>query len=146
MELIIDNEDTDIDLTEFCNFLIDKMKLYMSGNIIESKITSFDIYLNDPESKAISWINEDEKYIISTKKLLISSIYCLEVTKYENTYKIALNNDQYIPNTSAKFIDIIKLINYGNTLLFAYPIYDDMMKWVSDNLNSFYKTYLEETE
>lgn len=139
MNLIIKNPDG-LDLTNFCNWLISIMQEYMSKNIEEKKLVQWDNYLNNIiKLKSTDNITR----AISSKNILVASTYNLIVKKSNSQYEIALDPNTNIPNYYAKFIDIIKLINYGNINTQPYPIYDYMMDFMADKLIDYYQIYNE---
>ena len=137
MELIIDN-DENLDLDKFCNWLIEKIRTYLIANIDDRKISRFDDQIN----RSIKW--QFPNKFISAKNILIASTYHLNWEKYNSRYTIYLDNNELIPQTYAKFIDIINLITYGNLYLQGYDIYDKTLKHFADNLFIYYQEYLEE--
>jgi hypothetical protein len=82
--------------------------------------------------------------MISAKNILIGAVYNLRIRDTFNNIIIEINPNAMIPNTSAKFIDIVKLINYGNLSLQEYPIMDQIMNYFAININSYYNKYLKE--
>ena len=133
MDLIIDKSESD--LKPFCQYLISKMQSYMKTSIDDKQLIRFDSYLN----------NNDILHgrYIQVKNILIGSTYHLIVNEYEDYYKISVDPDAIIPNTYAKFIDIIKLVNFGNLMLAPYPIYDTMMDYFAENLTEYYINFLQ---
>ena len=84
---------------------------------------------------------DDKETILPIRDILILSTYYLTYKQLPNSYVIELNPNVNVPNTYAKFIDIVKLVNYGNLSLPAYPIYDEMMDYFADKIVYFYKEY-----
>ena len=138
MNLIINNKDN-LELDIFCEILISLMQNYIQTKLDENQLIRFDSYLNNNN---IIIFNNNIKRFISTKEILIGSVYNLKVIRDQNKYIIELDPNVNIPNTYAKFIDIVKLINYGNLTLAAYPIYTNMMNYFADNLQDYYDIYL----
>lgn len=142
MNLVIDNPDN-LDLDIFCEVLIKSMQNYLASEIDEDQLIRFDAFLNN--NNIINYVDKSNR-LLSTKAILIGSSYNLIVVKNKTNYTIELDPNVNIPNTYAKFIDIVKLINYGNLGLPAYPIYDNMMNYFADNIEDYFKIYLEEIE
>lgn len=121
----------------FIEWLIKQIQQYFIGSINPDKLIIFDIYFKD-----FNWGFKDKRtHFISTNQLLISTIYNLRYTKSMDNYTIDINPNVIIPNTSAKFIDIAKLINYGNLEVPAYPIFTDTFDYIADNFEFFFNEY-----
>lgn len=142
MELHIELEQ-DLELYNFLKWLPNKMADYLIENIDSRKLIYFDEYINS--DNIIKWRSERLKHILTSKDILIAGTYNLTIDHNNNSYTIRLNPNAFIPDTYAKFINIINLINYGTLTLFAYPIYDKMMEFFAENIQSFYQVYLEES-
>ena len=140
MNLVIKNKDN-LNLDNFCNIVVTLMQNYMQTKIDDRQLIRFDAYLNNND--IIMYMDRSSR-LVSCRNILIGSTYNLIVIKNSDNYTIQLDSNINIPNTYAKFIDIVKLINYGNLALPAYPIYDDMMEYFAENLSDYYKIYLEE--
>ncbi|WP_300924727.1 hypothetical protein [uncultured Clostridium sp.] len=95
------------------------------------------------ENKLILF-NYNEYRIISAKNILLGGIYNLRVRISGNNSFIEIDPSVIIPNTSAKFIDIVKLINFGNLDLQGYRIISDTMEYFAENINLFYNQFLKE--
>ncbi len=138
MNLIINNPD-DLDLNEFCKLLIEKMQDRLKLIIDKRKLILINNYLNSKFN--MNWIDNEER-LISAYELLISASYNLRIRKTQKTYVIEIDPNSFIPNSYAKFINIIKLINYGNLSFNGYPIYDTLMQYFADNLEDYYNDYI----
>lgn len=137
MNLIIQNK-SNIELTDFCNFIINKMQEYLPSIIDERKLVKFNEYLNNNYQIRFTY----KAYTLSVKSLLISGVYNLVCKKHGNDYIIEIDRNVNIPNTYIKLIDIIKLVNYGNLSLQAYPIYDELMNKFANDLDMLYEQYI----
>ncbi len=135
LELNIDNSN------KFCEWLIPKIQNYLYQNIDDRKLEKINLYLN--ENKLILF-NYNEYRIISAKNILLGGIYNLRVRISGNNSFIEIDPSVIIPNTSAKFIDIVKLINFGNLDLQGYRIISDTMEYFAENINLFYNQFLKE--
>lgn len=140
MNLVINNPES-VDLTEFCNWLIIHMQEYIRKYLNEKHLIRVNEYLNtDLTFKTIYQVLTP----LSAKDILIGSTYNLRVKKQLDRYIIEINPNITIPNTSAKFINIVKLINDGNLIINGYPIYDEMMQYFANNIDYYFNEYLEE--
>ena len=142
MNLHISNED-ELDLNEFCNWLIEQMQIYMQSNIDERQLARFDAFIFN--NQIIRTIDNSNRYI-SCKSILIGSTYNLIFEKTSNEYIISINPNINIPNTYNKFIDIVSLIDSGNLSLPSYPIYSDMMEFFAKDLQLYYEEYIRSEE
>lgn len=139
MNLMIKNSEN-LDLDKFCNWLITCMQNYMRTAIDDRKLKTHDLFLN--QDGKINFVVK-QPFILSAKNILIASTYNLIVNKIQNQYVIEIDPNINIPNTYAKFIDIVKLINYGNLNLSAYAIYTKMMNYFAENLQEYYNQFIE---
>lgn len=137
------NIDSDKDITNFCLWLIPKIKEYFVNSIDDRKLEKYNIYLN---ANKIVLFDYSEKRLISARSILIGAIYNLHLKHNLNHYVIEINPNSTIPSTSAKFTDIVKLINFGNMSLQGYQIVSDTMNYFANNINNYYNSYLEEIE
>ena len=136
MNLIIDDIKSK-NFDSFVEWLIEQIQQHFIGSINPQRLIVFDNYF-----KNFDWGFIDKKtHFISTKQLLISAIYNLRYRKTMNSYTIEINPNAVIPSTSAKFIDIAKLVNYGNVELPAYPIFTDTFDYIADNFGFFFDEY-----
>lgn len=141
MNLVIDNPDN-LDLFNFCNWLIPKIRGHILNSINKKLLIKWDKFLN---SSNILQFNKGFNRPLSTKDLIIASLYYLRVSKNaNNSYIIEIDPNRNIPNSSAKFINIIKLIDKGNLSISPYNIITKTMNYFANNLQDYYQSYLEE--
>jgi hypothetical protein len=140
MNLIINNPDS-LPLDEFCYWLIPYMQKYIKENIDVRRLKRWDDYINTNLAlkNAYSIIEP-----ISCKDIIIEATKNLRVYTQKDNYIIDINPVVFIPNTQAKFINIVQLINYGNLSLQGYKLFSDMMTYFADIIDLYYKMYLEE--
>jgi hypothetical protein len=106
-------------LYDFCNYIIVKMQDYLQNSINENKLKKFNDYINS--NKIVKFVDKIDRYV-NCVNILIASTYNLIILKSNKTYIIKINPNANIPNTYAKFIDVVKLIDKGNMSLSSYPI------------------------
>lgn len=136
MNLYILNSDSK-DLDEFCVWLINKMQEHISYFINDGQLIRWDAFINSNNILGTD-------IAIDIKSVLIDATYNLIYKKDSlNNYNIAINPNAVIPETSAKFINIIQLINYGNLQCQPYSVFDDLMNYFADRLEYYYDMYLE---
>ena len=140
MELIIENPNN-LNLDAFCSYLISEMIEYIDNTINDNQLIRFDSYINN--NLKIKFIDKFPR-LLKSRDILITAVQTLYYIKQGNDYIIKINPNNFIPNTYAKFIDIISLINYGNMQLQSYPIIDEMFDYFAANLNQYYNDYLKE--
>ena len=140
MELIIENPNN-LNLDAFCSYLISEMIEYIDNTINDNQLIRFDSYINN--NLKIKFIDKFPR-LLKSRYILITAVQTLYYVKQGNDYIIKINPNNFIPNTYAKFIDIVSLINYGNMQLQSYPIIDEMFDYFAANLNQYYNDYLKE--
>ena len=140
MELIIENPNN-LNLGAFCSYLISEMIKYIDNTINDNQLIRFDSYINN--NLKIRFIDKFPR-LLKSRDILITAVQTLYYVKQGNDYIIKINPNNFIPNTYAKFIDIVSLINYGNMQLQSYPIIDEMFDYFAANLNQYYNDYLKE--
>ena len=140
MELIIENPNN-LNLDAFCSYLISEMIEYIDNTINDNQLIRFDSYINN--NLKIKFIDKFPR-LLKSRDILITAVQTLYYIKQGNDYIIKINPNNFIPNTYAKFIDIVSLINYGNMQLQSYPIIDEMFDYFAANLNQYYNDYLKE--
>lgn len=113
MELRIESSK---DIVDFCMYLIKQMREYLPKTIVSDKLDRFNLYINDPKNKIITI------KLLDCSNILKASTYNLICTQSGDYYTIRLDSKIFIPDSNAKFINIISLINYGNLVLKPYPI------------------------
>lgn len=136
MELTIENNDK-LELEEFSQEIIELMKEYLITHIEESKLIRWDEYLN----KEIKWGWKYKVKIIRAKTLLLGAAYNLQIIERTNKITIRINPNAIINETNKKYIDILKLITYGNLSIQGYPIWEQMMNYFAKNISDIYESY-----
>lgn len=137
------NIESDKDITGFCEWLIPIIQDHFIKSIDNRKLEQFNIYLN---ANKVILFNYNEKRLISARNILVGAIYNLHLKHNLNKYIIEINPNSTIPNTSAKFINIAKLINFGNMSMAGYNVLSNIMNYFADDIDSYYNDYLEETK
>lgn len=140
MELVI-YKDSGLDLKGFCNWLLPKIREYIVDNLNNDKLIYIDRYLNDSN---IIRFKYNQRRIIRARDILITASYILKIKEEKDKTIIHISNNELIPNTEAKFIDIVKLINYGNLSVSGYNLYDRCMEFFAKNIRTFYEEYIGE--
>ncbi len=142
MELEIINKNN-LDLYDFCIWLEDKLFNYLNSSIDDRQLDRFDDYIN--KNIQINFIDKLPRFLKS-RNILLSAFKNLDVRKQGKSYIIGIDPLKFIPNTNAKFIDIIRLINYGNMEINGYPIIDNTFDYFANNLQDLYQQYLKEIQ
>ncbi len=133
MELKIDNK-ANLNLTRFCKALILDMGKYIRESIDKQKLIKYDKFLND---------SFPQKQQLSSYQILVGSVYNIRILKKGNRVELSINPNTKIPFTNLKYINIVSLINYGNTSLQAYPVLTEMFEHYTANLPKYYRYYEE---
>ena len=141
MELIIENPNN-LNLDAFCSYLISEMIEYIDNTINDNQLIRFDSYINN--NLKIRFIDKFPR-LLKSRDILITAVQTLYYVKQGNDYIIKINPNNFIPNTYAKFIDIVSLIDKGNIDIPPYPIFTDAMEYFADNLQMYYNLYIEDT-
>lgn len=128
-------------LKDFATWLIPKIREYVWYGIDDRKLILIDTYLNNSNTITFDY---GIKRLLKSKDILIGALYNLKVNNKRESIDIAIDSNITIPGTSAKFINIAKLINYGNLQISGYRILDDCMNHFAINIDKYYKDFLEE--
>lgn len=132
---IIDNNHKYTD--EFLDFLIQKIRDKFTKDVKIEKLEPFEIYINElPRYKSIF-----KKYM-PAYEICLMALYNIVVIKYDSSYVLKIDETQKIPQTNIKIIEICKLINNGNIMLKAYPIFTDVFKYVQTHVENYYAEYV----
>lgn len=142
MTLEVEYNDVDKKVAyDFCKWLLPQIQEYIYAGSDDRKLAAFDFYLNTND--IIQW--QFQPQMIRTKNILIGASYNLIIKDYSDYYEISIDPNINIPNSYAKFIDIVSLIDKGNIDIPPYPIFTDAMEYFADNLQMYYDLYIEET-
>lgn len=94
-------------------------------------LNAWTIYLND-----LNILNKGD----SVEKLINKFTNYLVFVNLKDEYVIEINQNIYY-NKNIKYIDLYKLINYGNLEMQGCFILSDIFEEVQDNLELYYKAY-----
>lgn len=136
--LIIENKNK-LDLTSFCNYLKKVMINEFINMADKKKLKVYDDYLNKLN---LNYRFSKVKYNISTYNCIISSFNEMKILTREEEVIMMFDDIIFIPNLNAKFIDIIKLVTYGNLQLPSYDIISRILNKIADDLDKIYSGYL----
>lgn len=140
MEIIIKNSQN-FNLYPFCRYLISQIRYLTTQCINNKKIAKF----NDIINKHIQYkIKDNKKRKIKAKDILIIAAYNLKISRNSHDYIIYLDNNICLPNTYSKIAPLVKCINYGTLNISPYPIFDEILKYISDHLILFMKKFQED--
>ena len=133
--LISDIEDKYTD--DFFEFVKYKMRDYFYNHLKDKKLEPFDIFINEnPKYQSIF------KKHISSYDICISALYNINVLRFGKNIVLKIDENALIPNTNIKLIELCKLINEGNLVLKAYPIFTEIFKYVKDKIDEIYIEYV----
>lgn len=124
---------------EFFDWIIEYARNHILGMLDDKKLQRIDEYINS--NKLFSTLF---KKSISSKEVLTASLYNMKVVKYWNRTVITFDTNEKLPNTNAKLVDIVKLINYGTLSVIGYPIITKAFKEIEDDIEALYEKFKEE--
>lgn len=122
---------------DFLNYILAKFRDIYYEIVDGRKLAPFEVYINElPEYKSVF-----KKYM-SAYEICLMALYNIVVLKYDSSYVLKIDETQKIPQTNIKIIEICKLINNGNIMLKAYPIFTDVFKYVQTHVENYYAEYV----
>ena len=114
----------------FAEYLIREIQTWLYINLDQTKLISAQCFINLIDEK------------VNLKDVFYFSLNCLVIKKYDNRLEIVFNESIKVPQTNLKLINILKLINYGNTIVTPYPIYTNMFNYFEKNIETCYNRYI----
>lgn len=125
----------------FIEWLIDRIRFEILGNIDEEQLNNFNSVVNQQQLfKRVD--NRNIKFDI--RKAIVMSLQNIRYRKIKNVYIIEISSDTIYPHYLVKLSTLCKLLNYGNVNIKGYPIYTEAFTRVKSNLRGYYKQYLME--
>ena len=124
---------------KFFIWLMKEVRNYVISSINESKLNQIDNYINSND-----FFKTIFKKSISSKEVLYSSMYNLQMQRYWNRVVIGINPNQVLYNTNAKLNTVAKLINYGTMSISGYPVLQKCFDYVEKHIEGFYEKYKRE--
>ena len=123
--------------------LDDFIKSALIPRLQETIVSAIDVNRLAPIEEYINTLNiSNFGNHIFAKDVVISAAYNLISTRQQTgDYIISIDSTQLLPNTRAKIIDIMQLINYGTLATPAYPIIEEVFRQYSTMLNQLYINY-----
>lgn len=137
MQILILNEDN-LNLNQFCLFLIDKIKKEFILKLQPYRYEQIKKYLN--QEGVIDFIGAVRKIepIIILKQIINNLQYRKQSN---NEYIIDLNATIRLYGTNTLVLDIVKLIEYGNSELFPIPLIRNIFRNIEENLTELYMEF-----
>lgn len=135
MRILIIDRDGKYD-DEFFDFVKTKIKNYFYQILNIKRLEPFEIFIN----KNPKYYSLFKKYI-SALDICISAIYNIVVIRYGENIVLKIDENSVVPNTNIKLINLCKLINEGNLVLKAYPIFTEIFDYVKNNIEKIYAEY-----
>lgn len=130
MRLIIENSYNE-DLKPFISDVVIPACSQILYSIVDRKyLQKFDLY-----------INKTYNTNISTNNIIALALKNLIIENHQSNYQITINPNLFIPGINAKLYDICALINYGNSELSPYNIFDQTMEKLGSFIPTLYKKY-----
>lgn len=126
---------------EFIDVLIRKIRNLFFERLNRNKLIPFEVFINEnPE------FNSLYKKSFSAYEICLTAMYNLKVIKYGIMYNIEIDSTAKLPGTDIKLIQLCELINDGNLVLKAYPIFSDVFKEIQSKIEEYYAEYILEEE
>ena len=114
----------------FVQYLKSELSKIIKVNIDDSKIKQLDIYFNE-------LLNGYNAYY-TTRQIIEMGANNLTITIFPQYYLIGIDGNMLLPQTDIKLLDACKLINDGNVELKGFPIFNNCINFISDNIDYFY--------
>lgn len=133
---ILINDIEDKYTEDFFEFVKIKMRDYFYAHLNSKKLEPFDIFINEnPKYQSIF------KKHISAYDICVATLYNISVLRFGENIVLKIDENAVIPNTNRKLIELCKLINEGNLVLKAYPIFTEIFDYVKNNIEEIYIEY-----
>lgn len=118
-------------LDDFCLFLIREIQKRYFQILDKNKLSIWQDWLD----------MVFEQIDFNIFEILDICISNLIFRKQQSNYIISINSNINIPETSAKFIDIARAVNYGVLGYSAYPIFSDLFDYFAENFFEYKEKY-----
>ena len=138
MNLIINNKNNKYE-KDFFNWIIKLIQLKLIFNTNFKKLNYIENYINNN-----SLYKTIFKNYLSVKDIVMITANNYKYYSYNDDIIICIDSNISIYNTTAKLIDVCKLINYGNLHIKGYPIFSQIIQEIKANLDEYYEQYLNE--
>lgn len=140
MKIFIINDD-DKYTGDFLKFVIEKTRELFLEKLNKQKLQSFEIFINkNPKYNSLF-----KKYI-PAYEICYSALYNLHVKHFGSVITIEIDSMINLPNTSIKLIELVELIDKGNLVLKAYPIFTEVFKEIEDKIENLYAEFILKEE
>lgn len=122
---------------DFLNYLQVELRDYFFNVVDYKKLLPFEIYINElPRYKSLF-----KKYITSYE-ICNSALYNIKILSTKNSHTLTIDDKAILPGTSIKVLEICTLINDGNLILKAYPIFTKSFHYIQSNVERLYAEYV----
>lgn len=136
MKLWIKGKPDDPDYSSFMNYLVKKIKEQLLNECNYNRLKpAYDFIYNSPDLKSRFG------RMPSLKSLFRACVSNITWTKQSNDYIIQIDNTAYIYGLSVSASSVAGLINFGNQVVPAYPIFDQVFRFFAYNLDGYYTLY-----
>lgn len=144
MNDIIIKIDTNRDISDFILETIEKIKEYFIEILDQTQLNRIDDYLKNHKNVLhYNQFYKKEKKIFS-RDILIGAIENLKYQKSGKIYRIFINPNAVVPNTTTKFETLLCLIDKGNLELSPYSVWSDTIDYFCRIIPDLYRKYTEE--
>ena len=136
MKILITDKDNKYTY-DFLEYVKSKCRDIYYEKVNVKKLKPFEVYINElPEYKSLM-----KKYI-SANEICISGLYNIMILHYGQNIVFKIDENNLLPNTKIKIIELCKLINNGNLLLKPYPIFTEIFDEIQKNIEVYYAEYV----
>lgn len=137
MDLVVNGVEDNIDL--FARFIVNIYKNILSFEAYNYNFTKIDEYINSLNIKTV-------KRPLSSRSILLAATNLLTINKARDTFIISINPNIIIPDTTIKYVSLLKLINYGNMELKGCFIFTKAKQYIEKNIAYYYNEFKENNQ
>lgn len=109
----------------------------------DTQLQRFDDYLEYNKNK-FNLYRTNQAYKI--KNILVGAINNLVYTQEGAAVTIKIEPNQVVPGMKLTFDEIARLVNYGNSSVAAYNIFDNVFSYFAANIESYYTLFIARGE
>lgn len=134
------------DLTDFCNWLIPKIKEYANNQVHwnQELVNEWVSYFNEYD---FGWSRDvaNQPVVPSFAFIVDSYFSSLATYKTNGAYFILANENLLLNYTDIAIDSLASMINNGTVDKKGYSYFEDVFQYFADNLSSYYDSYILES-
>lgn len=124
---------------DYCRFVFSEIKKSIEALINPLK---YQVRQNSViNSSVISWDSEEPPETIN---LVYYMTHCLEMVKVRKDYVIRVNDTRKISGSSTKVSTLVRLLEYGNESVSAYPVITRVLDYYRKNYKNLMIKFIRE--